>query len=77
MEALKLKDINDLEEAWLKDERLELINGEIVKRPMARLEHGDIQLEIGGELKELKRKTGPGGWWFAAEVSVRVSEDSG
>lgn len=74
MEALKLKDISDLEEAWLEDERLELINGEIVKRPMGRSEHGDVQTEIGGELKVLKRKNGPGGWWIINEISVRYNE---
>ena len=34
MEVKKLKTIDDLEEARLKDERIELINGEIIKRPM-------------------------------------------
>lgn len=30
-------------QALKKDERLELINGEIIKRPMARFEHGQVQ----------------------------------
>ena len=74
MEAKKLKTSDDLEAAWLDGDRFELINGEIVKRPMPRYEHGVIQLEIGGELKRLRRVDGPGGWWFATEVSVRYNE---
>ena len=74
VEALKLEDINDLEKVWLKDERCELINGEIVKRPMAKAEHGAVQFEISGGLSPLKRKDGPGGWWFMTEVSVKYNE---
>ncbi len=74
MEAKRLKTSDDLEAAWLDGDRFELINGEIVKRPMPRFEHGAIQLEIGGELKRLRRIDGPGGWWFATEVSVCYNE---
>ena len=75
MEAKKLKTTADLEVALMDDERLELINGEIVKRPMARFEHGDIQFEISSELKPYKKKSGDSdGWWFATEVSVQYNE---
>jgi Uma2 family endonuclease len=74
MEAQKFKTIEDLEEAWLKDERLELINGEIVKRPMASFEHGAIQGDIRAEIDLFRRKNGSGGWWFATEVSVCYNE---
>lgn len=75
MEAHKLKTIDDLMDALKADERLELINGEIVKRPMARFEHGQVQFNLGDELGQLRRKgSGDGGWWFAAEVSVKYSE---
>jgi len=37
VEAIKLKTVADLE--LVEDERVELINGEIVRRPMARSEH--------------------------------------
>ncbi|MCP4695697.1 MAG: Uma2 family endonuclease [Gammaproteobacteria bacterium] len=74
MEAKKLKTIDELEEAWLKDEKIELINGEIVKRPMAKAEHGAVQGDICGELSPFRRKSGPGGWWFMTEISVRYNE---
>ena len=68
MEALQLKTLDDL----LKhpEERVELIDGEIVRRPMARFEHGQVQGRTFGELGPFDRKSGPGGWWIATEVSV-------
>lgn len=74
MEAHKLQTIDDLMEALKKDERLELINGEIVKRPMARFEHGQVQGNLRVELDETRRSGNNGGWWFATEVSVKYSE---
>ena len=74
MEAHKLKNIDDLMEALKNDERLELINGEIIKRPMARFEHGQVQGNLREELGELRRQGNTGGWWFATEVSVKYSE---
>ena len=74
MEARKLNTFGDLQAAWLEDERQELINGEIVKRPMSRYEHGAVQLGIGSELAPYKRNKGPGGWWIATEISVRYGE---
>lgn len=74
MEVKKLKTNDDLIAARIQDERIELINGEIIKRPMARAEHAAIQLEIGGELKFLKRKEDPGGWWIMTEIDVCYNE---
>lgn len=74
MEALKLKTVDDLFDAMLDDERVELINGEIVKRPMARFEHGRVQSGVSDEVAFYKRKKGPDGWWIATEVSVRYNE---
>ena len=74
MEAHKLKTIDDLMEALKKDERLELINGEIIKRPMARAEHGAIQADISGDLRPYIRKGGPDGWWIMTEISVQYNE---
>ena len=56
------------------DERVELIDGEIVKRPMARSEHALIQSSISDEISVFKRKPGQGGWWIMTEISVKYSE---
>jgi Uma2 family endonuclease len=61
-------------EALKTEEHLELINGEVVKRPMARFEHGQVQGNIREELGELRRQGKNDGWWFATEVSVKYSE---
>lgn len=74
MEAPKLKTVEDLENVWLEDEHNELINGEIIKRPMARLEHGEAQNEIASELTPYRRKKGTGGWWIATEISILYNE---
>ena len=68
MEAFKLKTIDDL--LMSDDERVELISGEIVQRPMARFQHGMVQGNSRAELNALTRTSGPGGWWIATEVSV-------
>ena len=68
MEAFKLKTLDDL--LLSPDERVELINGEIVRRPMARLEHGIVQGNTTSELRPFSRQSGPGGWWIVTEVSV-------
>jgi hypothetical protein len=68
MEATKLKTLDDLLAS--QDERVELIGGEIVRRPMARSEHGMVQGGTRSELAPFTRKSGPGGWWIITEVSV-------
>ncbi len=74
MEAQQFKTVIDLEILWRKNERIELINGDIIKRPMARFEHGAAQHEISSELKVYRRKQGTEGWWIATEISVRYNE---
>ena len=69
MEARKLKTTADL--AASVDERVELIDGEIVRRPMARVDHGLAQGRTMVELSPYDRRSGPGGWWIATEVSVQ------
>ena len=68
MEAIKLKTLEDL--LLSPDERVELIGGEIVRRPMARWEHGRTQFRASAELSPFDRPSGPGGWWIMTEVSV-------
>ncbi|MEZ5584749.1 MAG: Uma2 family endonuclease [Candidatus Competibacteraceae bacterium] len=72
MEARKLKTVDDLLQS--DDERVELINGAIVKRPMARSEHALIQSNLSDEVSLFKRKDGLGGWWIMPEISVKYSE---
>ena len=72
LEATKLKTVADLLESA--EERIELINGEIVKRPMARSEHALIQSSISDEVALFKRKNGFGGWWIMTEISVKYNE---
>ncbi|MEE4378972.1 MAG: Uma2 family endonuclease [Candidatus Competibacteraceae bacterium] len=72
MEARKLKTIDDLLQS--DDERVELINGELIKRPMARSEHALIQSSLSDEVSPFKRKDGSGGWWIMPEISVKYSE---
>jgi Uma2 family endonuclease len=68
MEARKLQTIADLLAS--PEERVELIDGEIVRRPMARAEHGVVQGNTREELGPVNRKSGPGGWWILTEVGV-------
>ena len=68
MEAHKLKTVDDL--LLSPEERVELIDGEIVRRPMARAEHGAVQGSVREELGPFNRSAGPGGWWILTEVSV-------
>jgi Uma2 family endonuclease len=70
MEALKLATLADLLEC--PEERVELINGEIVRRPMARAEHGLVQSATTIELGAFTRGHDPGGWWIATEVSSSI-----
>lgn len=75
MEAKKLKTIEDLENAWIDDERLELINGEIVKRTMTRGKHSKVQTGIPVEIELYNKKNNNNsGWWILSEVSVRYNE---
>lgn len=69
MEALKLCTLDDL--FLHSEERVELIGGEIVRRPMARFAHGRAQSRTALALGPFDEADGSGGgWWFATEVSV-------
>jgi len=68
VEAHQLKTVDDLLSD--PDERIELIDGAIVQRPMARSEHGIAQSRAAIELGPFDRKSGPGGWRIITEVSV-------
>jgi len=74
MAALKFKTFDNLLDAWKEDERLELINGEIVRRPMPRSEHGLVQAAALTDLGLLSRISGTGGWWIIPEINVRYGE---
>jgi Uma2 family endonuclease len=68
MEAYELKTLDDLLAS--PEERVELIGGEILRRPMARVRHSHAQSQTSRELGPFTRDTGPGGWWILTEVSV-------
>jgi Uma2 family endonuclease len=68
VEALQLKTIDDLLAS--PEERVELIDGVIVRRPMARGEHGMAQGNTREVLGPLQHQDGPGGWWIATEINV-------
>lgn len=72
LQAKKLKTVADLIQSA--DERVELLDGEIVKRPMARSDHALTQSGISDETVPFKRKNGPGGWWIMTEISVEYHE---
>ena len=59
MEALKLKTIDDL--LMSPDERVELIGGEILRRPMARFAHGRAQNRTALTLGPFDAGDGSGG----------------
>ena len=68
MEAIKLATVHDLLQR--PDERVELINGEIVHRTLPRPEHGWTQGTARSELDAFTRRSGPDGWWIITEASV-------
>jgi Uma2 family endonuclease len=68
MEAIKLKTVDDL--LLSGEERVELIGGEIVRRPMTRFAHARAQSKTDRTLGPFADETGPGGWWILTEVSV-------
>lgn len=74
MEARKFATVDDLLMAASVDERIELISGEIVKRPMARFAHAQVQSGLSDEVSPFKRRKGADGWWIVTEISVRYSE---
>lgn len=72
MEARQLKTLDDLLRS--DGDRVELINGEIIQRPMARCEHALVQSSLSDEVSPFKRRDPPGGWWIMPEISVSYGE---
>ena len=68
MEALTLKTLDDL--ASYPEEDVELIGGEIVRRPMTRARHAQAQGQASRQLGAFVGGSDPGGWWILTEVSV-------
>ena len=53
----------------------ELIGGELIEKAAPSGEHGGAQFAIGaiyGPFQRPRGPGGPGGWWFASEVEVRL-----
>ncbi|MBK5940966.1 Uma2 family endonuclease [Halochromatium roseum] len=72
MEAERYSTIDDLL-AWPGTEPVELIDGDIVQRPMSRFEHGQVQTALIGQAFPLVMQRQPGGWWIVPEISVRYN----
>jgi Uma2 family endonuclease len=72
MEAPRLSTVDDLL-TWPDNQPVELIDGEIVRRPMSRFEHGQVQTGLIGQSFPLVMQEQPGGWWILPEISVRYS----
>ena len=68
MEALKLKTLDDL--LSHPEEDVELIGGEIVRRPMTRARHAQAQSQASRHLGPFAGGADPGGWWILTDVSV-------
>lgn len=63
----------------LADERVEVIDGELVEEAMTSFAHGDAQSSLVGEIKPRVRG-GDGerpGWWIATEVTVVYAPTQG
>ena len=68
MEAVNLKTVHDLMRC--SEERVELIGGDIVRRPMTRFAHARAQGSTVRTLGPYAGGSAPGGWWIVTEVSV-------
>ncbi|MEO8844974.1 MAG: Uma2 family endonuclease [Kofleriaceae bacterium] len=57
--------------------RHELIGGVLVEKEAASGRHGRAQVRVARRLGPYDRRPGgrwPGGWWFATEVEIQLSE---
>lgn len=57
--------------------RHELIDGALIEKEAASGKHGRAQLRLSRRLGPYDRRPGgrwPGGWWFATEVEIQLSE---
>jgi Uma2 family endonuclease len=66
--------VEEVVELLERGEGVELIDGELVQRTMARPAHGGAQTKVGEVLGPFNRQPGgprgPGGWWIFTEVEV-------
>jgi Uma2 family endonuclease len=68
MEPITLRTLDDL--LLSPQERVELIGGDIVQRPLAPFAHGRAQQRTVLTLGPFDEGERGGGWWFATEISV-------
>jgi Uma2 family endonuclease len=68
MEAIKLKTLDDL--LLSPEDRVELIGGDIVRRPMTRFAHAQAQSSADRCLGPFTDGASPNGWWIVTDVSV-------
>ncbi len=70
----------DYADAHARGEVVELIDGDLVPRAMARPAHGTAQAKLGALLDRFNRgrggPRGPGGWWIMTEVEVLYPQTS-
>ncbi|HVH42958.1 MAG TPA: Uma2 family endonuclease [Labilithrix sp.] len=62
------------------EQRVEVIDGELVYEAMTSFDHGEAQLSLGGAIKSRFGGGGPdgkSGWWIATEVTVIYAVDQG
>jgi Uma2 family endonuclease len=72
MEAIKLKTVTDL--LLSPEEHVELIGGDIVRRPMTRFAHARAQSTTDRALGPFADQAGPEGWWIVTDVSVAYED---
>ena len=76
-EAKKLSTVADLL-AMNKDQGMELVEGDIVRKAQPSFEHGRLQTRIAGTVFTFDKKggggDGPSGWWIATEVEVKYTD---
>lgn len=68
MEAIRLSTLDDL--LLAPGERMELVGGKIIQRPMPRAWHAQAQSQVNRDLGSFTQGGTPGGWWILTEVHV-------
>ena len=70
----------DVEDYEFKDEREELIDGEVVYKALSGGKHSHIENRVSTNVSHLfdrkKRKDGSGGWWILTEASIQYRKVS-
>ena len=59
------------------EHRFELIRGTLIEKAAPTMEHAAAQLGAGSALTERfqRGRGGPGGWWFAVELDIRLGAE--